>query len=187
MSEAMREALEIAKDYISLKTMGEANCGGAEVIKQIDDALKVEPESAMSDKCYSAQDLLDVEKVAYQKGLDKWTAIPRYLLELPDKIKAQTQRIVGLTNDGLNLEKELELAELGAKELVYNSVEGKAQYTNDTARKAAKEKLLASDLKYQELLKIRETLNMKKQVEQIELEYLHNIFKAYLAIAGMGK
>ncbi len=115
------------------------------------------------------------------------TILEQRILEMPEKIKAQTQQVIGLTTDGLNLEKELELAELGAKELVYNSVEGKAQYTNDTARKAAKEKLLATDQKYQELLKTRDALNQKRQVEQIEMEYLHNTFRALLAIVGVGK
>lgn len=111
--------------------------------------------------------------------------LEQHIFEMPEKVKAQTQRIIGLTNECLNLDKELELTELGAKELVYNSVEGKAQYTNDTARKTAKEKLLVTDLKYQELLKNKDVLDTKRQVEQIELEYLPNLFKAYLAIAGM--
>lgn len=71
------------------------------------------------------------------------------LLELPENIKTQSQKIADLTIETEKLRISTETSRMQALEIVINLKEGdKQKYNNDKARKVAQERLLADDHLY---------------------------------------
>lgn len=105
------------------------------------------------------------------------------LLSLPDKIKSIS---TALAIRAANIEAQV-LEESKIKNEYLDPIlnEQKAQYTNQKSRDLALGKKLSEDAKYQELTKDLQNNRMLQRNNQLELEYLHNLFSAYKSIAGM--
>lgn len=145
-----------------------------------DDKMRVAFESAESE--------LTKLKEAYDEGtVCRRDEIVTQLLELPGKIQAQSfdiaktaeliecQRLIldRKKNDYLNF-------------VLSATMDGKPKFSNELARRAAVESLIVEDKSYVEIhdsLVLNEAL-LKRQ--EIELTHLNNLFRVYLAIAGMG-
>ncbi len=181
MAEMMRNALEIAKDYIALKSMGDANSGGVEVIKQIDAALAEEPENY-----YTPKQVQKMVREAYDESeTEKENEIVIQLLESPDKIKGQQTLVVTLVRTIEEKRLLVEKIKNGHREKVlYAMEEGKPKYTNDKTRDLALISLLQGDAEYNQSLQNLRDEEQARQQAQIELDFLENLFSAYRAIIG---
>lgn len=103
------------------------------------------------------------------------------LLELPKQIREKNLQLLGISIEVEKLRKEIKQIEDGVDVCVSLDPE----LTNDAKRKVAKKSALAviaDYIKHQNALSI---LEVKVTTERTELEYLHNLFRAYLAIAGL--
>lgn len=107
------------------------------------------------------------------------------LIEFPDKIKKQSLIVADLT---VSIEKlRLSIANIKNQslELVLNATDGgKPKYGNDKARNLAVEQILREDKLYLENIDELGRKDYQLRVEQIQLDYLHDLFKANLALAG---
>jgi len=124
---------------------------------------------------------------AYKQGLEYHkNAISVQLIELPEVIRMQSLKLAELLEKTEDIKQSLERIENDALELVLCATEeGRAKFTNDKARKVAQEQILKENKLYCDSLddlKLNAALQRK---EQIELNYLQDKFKAYIAIAGM--
>ncbi len=124
---------------------------------------------------------------AYQEGMidmDNETAIQ--LLELPENIRVQALRIQLLAEDIEKLRLCIENGKNQALELVLCATEdGKPKYSNDKARNLAVQQLLRDDELYLSSIDELSRKESELRKEQIQLDYLENMFCAYRAISGM--
>lgn len=114
--------------------------------------------------------------------------LTKQLLDLPEKINKQSQELMTLSF-AIEVQR-LATAQIKNSHLdiVLNAKVGdKPTYSNDKARQVAVDKLLQEDAKYNEIFTSLQANEKQKRIMEIELDYLHNLFKALLAIAGMGK
>ncbi len=112
------------------------------------------------------------------------------LYQLPEQIQGQALTVSDLTADIEKLRSSIAYSKNKALELVSCATvtengKTKDKFGNETARKAAVEVLLREDESY--LLSIDDVGRKESELrrEQIQLDFLHNTFRAYLAIAGM--
>ena len=110
------------------------------------------------------------------------------LLEMPDKIKAQQLHCADLaqaTEAQRTLVEKMKKVHLDT--VLSAMQEDKPKYSNDKQRAIALDKLLAEDECYTKSLQILLDIEKSQKLAGIELDYQHNVFKALLAIAGMGR
>ena len=124
---------------------------------------------------------------AYKEGLEEQkNAVSVQLLELPEQIKSQSLTIADLAARIETLKLSIENIKNQALELVLSATdEGKPKYSNDKARKVAVERILREDKLYLDNLDELGRKESELRGELIQLEYLHNMFSAYKAVAGM--
>jgi len=112
--------------------------------------------------------------------------IRHQLFELPGKIKDQSLTVAALVN-------RVEAHRLihadsknQALELVLSATEaGKPKFSNENQRKVAVDQLLREDKLYLDNIDELSRKECELRKEEIELEHLNNMFRAYLAVAGM--
>lgn len=112
--------------------------------------------------------------------------ITQQLLDLPENIKKQSTELMTLFF-AIEVQR-LATAQIKNQHLdtVLNAKSGDTPtYSNDKARQVALDKLLQKDAKYNEIFTALQANEEQKRIMEIELEYLHNLFSAYRAIAGM--
>jgi len=116
--------------------------------------------------------------------------IRRQLFELPDDIRTQSLKLAELTNYTETLRLSLAQSKNEALELVLSATETdagktKQKYSNEQSRKVALESILRNDKLYLDNVDELSRKECELRKEQIQLDYLHNQFKAVLAVAGM--
>ncbi len=110
------------------------------------------------------------------------------ILEMPDKIKAQQILVMDISGSTEILKAIPEkIKSLHYEKILAEKESGKPKYSNQDMRNIALDKVLDEDKTYEQAISIFEQKERVLKQAQIDLEYLHNIFKAYLAITGMGK
>ncbi len=196
--EAMRKALEAAKnELIPLLEPNNPACltpkGIADVeivIGQIDEALKSEPAENPDDRVDAFQqtkqglrDLIEECLIAQSGG-----RIRNQLLNLPDAIKDQQLEVALISSE---IEK-LCLLIAHSRNIAFELISGikeedKLKYSNEKARTVAQEAYLAEDKAYLENCDKLGRQEWQLKVEQIELDFLRDSFKATLAISQMGQ
>ena len=124
---------------------------------------------------------------AYKEGrADRDNVISVQLLELPENIRVQALRIQLLAEDIEKLRLSIENGKNQALELVLcTTEEGKPKYSNDKARNLAVQQLLRDDELYLSSIDELSRNESELRKEQIQLNYLENMFHAYWAVAGM--
>jgi len=128
---------------------------------------------------------------AYKEGkMDRDDETAIQLIELPASIKSQSSAISDLTADIEKLRMSIATSNNQSWELVLcatvtDNGKTKEKYTNEKARKMAVEQLLREDKLYLENCDELGRKECELRAEQIQLDYLHNMFKAYLAVAQM--
>ena len=116
--------------------------------------------------------------------------IRRRLFELPENIRAQSLKLAELTNHIEAIGLSLAQSKNQALELVLSATETdmgktKQKYSNEQSRKVALESLLRGDMLYLENIDELSRKECELRKEQIQLDYLENMFLAYRAISGM--
>ncbi len=124
---------------------------------------------------------------AYQEGMiDEDNEIAIRLLEVPENIRTQALKIQLLAEDIEKLRLCIENDKNQALELVLCATEdGKPKYSNDKARNLAVQQLLRDDELYPSRIDELSRKESELRKEQIQLDYLENMFYAYRAIAGI--
>lgn len=103
------------------------------------------------------------------------------LLELPHFIKSATRNLLDITEKSEKQHKTV-------KELILSfnsSIAANPAFKNELQRKTELENMFKASEDYQTAIKIDDGLNNSVAQARIDLEYIQDIFKAYLAIAGM--
>lgn len=154
---------------------------------QIDRAFQAGYKQRETEYGLKAKHVQELISDAYNEGrVDRDNETTIQLIELPASIKSQSLMIAALTVDIEKLRLSIANIKNRALELVLSATnEGKPMYGNDKARNIAVEQLLREDKLY---LDNCDELNRKEcalRGEQTDLDYLHNQFRVYLAIAGM--
>ena len=116
--------------------------------------------------------------------------IRKQLFELPDDIRAQSLKLAELTNHIEAIGLSIAQSRSQALELVLNTTETdmgktKQKFSNPESRKVALESLLRDDKLYLDNIDELSRKECELRKGQIQLDYLHNQFRAYLAVAGM--
>jgi hypothetical protein len=124
---------------------------------------------------------------AFNEGkVEAYNDIRDQLLGLPESIKSQSLYINEQTILIETLRRSIENSKNQAFELVLSATEeGKPKYTNDKARNIAAQQILRDDKKYLENLDELGRKEVQLRRDQIQLEYLQNMFRAHQAVAGM--
>lgn len=104
------------------------------------------------------------------------------LLAMPERIKNQTLEVYKATQSVEKYKNGVELMKAPHLQAVLNNKE----LSNQGKRDLALEELLLQDKDYQQEALMLKGEEHRKKLLEIELEYMHNQFRAYLAIAGMG-
>ena len=108
------------------------------------------------------------------------------LLNLPDAIKDQQVKVAQTSQEIEKLRLLIAHSRNQAFEFISGIKEGdKLKYSNEKARTVAQESYLAEDKEYLENCDKLGRQEWRLKVEQIELDFLHDSFKATLAIAQM--
>ncbi len=112
------------------------------------------------------------------------------LYQLPEQIRERALTVSDLTAGIEKLRQSIAYSKNKALELVSCATvtengKTKDKFSNETARKAAVEVILREDESY--LLSTDDIGRKESELrrEQIQLDFLHNTFRAYLAVAGM--
>jgi len=116
--------------------------------------------------------------------------IRKQLFELPDDIRAQSLKLAELTNHIEAIGLSLAQSKNQALELVLSATETdmgktKQKFSNPESRKVALESILRGDMLYLENIDELSRKECELRKEQIQLDYLENMFLAYRAISGM--
>ncbi len=113
------------------------------------------------------------------------------IIEMPEKIRAQHILVMELTGTSELLKVIPEkIKSLHYEKILAEKDGGKLKYSNQDMRDIALEKVLDEDMTYEHALSLYEEKIRELKIAIIELDGLHNLFKAYLAVAnfaGMGK
>lgn len=105
------------------------------------------------------------------------------LTELPEKIREQSIKVLNLAEEIEKLRKELSITKNKVRGEVLLIKEGdKLKYTNNEMRDIATEERLFLDSTYNGKIKELSTMEYKLKLEQIQSEYLHNLFRMHLMI-----
>jgi len=107
------------------------------------------------------------------------TILENILIEQPRLIMASAKACLDLIEKSEEQQTEL-------KKLVFEEnrkVQANPAFKNEGQRKTELDALLIANCVYQDSLKFSEELDKQVALERINLEYLQNTFKAYLAIA----
>jgi len=116
--------------------------------------------------------------------------IRQRLFDLPKEIKAQSLKLAELTNYIETIGLSVAQSRNQALELVLSATETdmgrtKQKYGNEQSRKVALESLLRDDKAYLNNVDELSRKECELRKEQIQLDYLENMFLAYRAISGM--
>ncbi len=162
-----------------------------EIEGQIDRAFQAGYKQRETEYGLKAKHVQELISDAYKEGRtdnDNETTIQ--LIELPASIKLQSSTVADLTADIEKLRQSIAYSKNKALELVSCATvtengKTKDKFSNETARKAAVEVILREDESY--LLSTDDIGRKESELrrEQIQLDFLHNTFRAYLAVAGM--
>ena len=113
--------------------------------------------------------------------------IRHQLFELPGKIKDQSLTVAALVNQTEALKLSHANSKNHALELVLSATEaGKPKFSNENQRKVAVDQLLREDKLYLDNIDELSRKECELRKEEIELDHLNNMFRAYLAVAGQG-
>ncbi len=191
----LRAALESTKEFIRKWSLGELNTTLArdypEIVMQIDEALKSEPAENPDDGLDAfkqtkekitepAAEVYDLKELVWQSSPSH---IRNQLLNLPDLIQAQNLEVAKTAE--LIEQRRAEVAVIEAEvEGIIAKDEG---LTNADKRKAAKKLALKDRGDYAGKCADLAILERASKLEEVELTHLNNLFKAYLAISGMGQ
>ena len=116
--------------------------------------------------------------------------IRKQLFELPADIRTQALKLAELTNHIEAIGLSIAQSRSQALELVLSATETdmgktKQKYSNPESRKVAQESILRGDMLYLENIDELSRKECELRKEQIQLDYLENMFLAYRAISGM--
>ncbi len=110
------------------------------------------------------------------------------ILEMPEKITVQQTLIINIFGSTELLKAIPEkIKSLHYEKILAEKDGGKLKYSNQDMRDIALEKVLDEDTTYEHALSLYEEKRRELKIAIIELDRLHNLFKAYLAVAGMGR
>ncbi len=110
------------------------------------------------------------------------------IIEMPEKIKVQQILVMDIFGSTELLKAIPEkIKSLHYEKILAEKEGGKPKYSNQDMRDIALDKVLDEDATYEQAISIFEQKERVLKLAQIELEYLHNLFKAYLAVGGMGR
>ena len=169
------------------------------IIQQADDALAMGTDDIRARTqelhTHAAPDLkIDLlkeldEKIDDMKSfivLQSGGHIRTQLNQLPEQIQEQALIVSDLTADIEKLRLSIANIKNQKLELVLSATnDGKPLYSNDKARNMATEQLLREDKLYLDNCDELGRKESELRREQIQLDFLHNQFSAYRAIAGM--
>jgi len=146
-----------------------------------------EEEKTGSEIIYTPRQVQQLLREAFDEGkAEACNDIRDQLLGLPESIKSQSLYLNEQTILIETLRRSIENSKNQALELVLNATEeGRSKYTNDKARNIAVQQILRDDKKYLENLDELGRKEVQLRRDQIQYEYLQNMFYAYRAIAGM--
>src|SRR5574340_312716 len=191
--EQMRAALEEVKNYFNASEVSGEDYD--KMMERINEALKVEPAENPADIAKQGDNykqmyeglLVEIGDLRREMMRQSGAVVRNQLLNLPDQIQEQSLE-VAKTTELIEMQRlVLDRKKNDHLNFVLSATEnGKPKFSNEQARKAAVESLIAEDVSYAEAydsLTLKEAL-LKRQ--EIELTHLNNLFRAYLAIAGMG-
>lgn len=196
-----KTALENAKNYIDSRNLPDAHITDR-ILVQIDEALNSESvdteqikeqafqvgykqrETEYGLKAKHVQELISD---AYKEGkIDRDNETATQLLELPGEIKTRSLMVGDLTANIEQLRLSIANIKSQALELVLSATyAGKPKYSNDKARNLAVEQLLREDKLYLDNIDEISRKECELRKEQIQLDFLHNQFRSYLAVAQM--
>lgn len=175
----MKAALEGAKVCLQDVAIQTSNrIAYPETTKQIEDILAMEPPQPEID----VRTVEGLIRQAYDKGISQHvTNLTVQLYHLPEDIKAKSLELLTIQEQIDQFQNDVYTLKTAAMEKVLT--DGLA--TNDKARITAQTSILAKDQLYIDADKSLREAQKKLRQEQAQLEYLHNTFSAYKAIAGM--
>lgn len=108
------------------------------------------------------------------------------ILEMPGKINAQQILVMDISGSVEILKAIPEkIKSLHYEKILHEKEGGKPKYSNQDIRDIALNKILDEDQPYEQAISIFEQKERVLKLAQIELDFLHNTFKALLAVAGM--
>jgi len=115
--------------------------------------------------------------------------IRQRLFDLPNKIRKQSLKLAELTNHIEAIGLSIAQSRSQALELVLSATETdmgktKQKFSNPESRKVALESLLRDDKLYLDNIDELSRKECELRKEQIQLDYLENMFLAYRAISG---
>ncbi len=191
-----RAALEATKDWINRMEGNIVNPGspGAIAVRQIiDEALNepVEnPDDGLDAFKQTKQAIAELAAEVSQLNEIVWQNSPSHirnqLLNLPDAIKDQALKVANTSQEIEKLRLLIAHSRNQAFEFISGIKEGdKLKYSNEKARSVAQETYLADDKAYLGNCDKVSRQEWQLKVEQIELDFLRDSFKATLAIAQM--
>ncbi|MFH0904659.1 MAG: hypothetical protein V1854_05670 [Methanobacteriota archaeon] len=132
-------------------------------------------------------EIADLKQIVFMQSSSH---IRRQLFELPDDIMTQSLKLAELTNHIEALGLSIAQSRSQALELVLSTTETdmgktKQKFSNPESRKVALESILRDDKLYLDNIDELSRKECELRKGQIQLDYLHNQFRAYLAVAGM--
>ena len=147
----------------------------------------VPPNTERDDRQNIIDEITDLKQIVFMQSSSH---IRRQLFELPDDIRAQSLKLAELTNYIEAIGLSIAQSRSQALELVLSATETdmgktKQKYSNPESRKVALESILRDDKLYLDNVDELSRKECELRKEQIQLDYLENMFLAYRAISGM--
>jgi len=147
----------------------------------------VPPNTERNDRQNIIDEIADLKQTVFMQS---GSYIRRQLFELPEDIRMQSLKLAELTNHTEALRLSLAHSKNEALELVLSATETdmgktKQKFSNPESRKVALESLLRNNKLYLDNIDELSRKECELRKGQTQLEYLHNQFRAFLAVAGM--
>jgi len=140
-------------------------------------------ESYYNLRAFFSQEIVDLAQLI---RLQSGGHVRHQLLTLPEQIKSQSQKVADLTADIEKLRLSIANIKNQHLEIVLSATENnKPKYSNEQTRKIAVEQLLREDKLYLDNTDELGRTETALRSEQIQLEYLQNMFLAYRSVANM--
>ena len=154
---------------------------------RINAAYDVPPSTKRDVQQEIIDEITDLKQIVFMQSSGH---IQRQLFELPDDIRMQSLKLAELTNHIEALGLSLAHSKNEALELVLSATETdmgktKQKFSNPESRKVALESLLRNNKLYLDNIDELSRKECELRKGHIQLDYLHNQFRAFLAVAGM--
>jgi len=132
-------------------------------------------------------EIADLKKIVFRQSSGH---VRKQLFELPGDIRTQSLKLAELTNHIEALGLSIAQSRSQTLELVLSATETdmgktKQKYSNEQSRKVALESILRDDKLYLDNIDELSRKECELRKEQIQLDYLENVFLACRAISGM--